>query len=573
MDVIQKLIEDLERIDEKDEKVNETKCMSFIKKIISIRKNKKLTTLEIIKSDNTMKKLLSYIRGITNENHEIFYLRDKINIFKKYKIEYPYYGRYNNHKKYPPIKNLSLKSYNFYNSFLESSNWLLHYIQPQQITSSLNYLDLSNSNLNGNDISKLLEELKDNSVLKYLILSNNNISNNGLLYLSEILKVNNTIQYLNLTGNLIDSKGINYLSDVLKNNKGLKYLLLPWNEISNLGTYYLAEAILYNNTLIMLDLSNNQIENIDNQFKKALKVNNTLQYLDLSCNNLGTKKKVNETRNRCISNNFNHFIKFLKRNTSIQYLNLENSSIQSDDIIQLGKSLEYNNTLQYLNLAKNKISGEGIFSLSEALKLNPSLQYLNLAKNELNLKDILSISEALKINKSILYLNLSHIDYTYDHKKYIHVTSIIPLIDVLKTNTTLQFIDLNSSRIDDYYLKEIFNILQKHKNLLYLDLSNKKIFHLINDYKLNLQYLNMEYREFSVNYETERKTIYCTNIRHVIKFLNLNKKLKYFSMFSYIGDRDIIYLFDKIKNNKTLKYFEFCNTKDERILLINKKVK
>lgn len=142
---------------------------------------------------------------------------------------------------------------------------------------TLQELDLSNDEINDEQIRDLFKSLHENTSLHKLDLSNNFIGGIGIQILSEALKVNKPpLKSLNLFGNFIDSDDIKTLSDALKVNTTLEELDLGDDDIDNTGAEYLSEVLDVNHVLTTLKLNQNCIDHMW-KLKLSMRLRNSSQ--------------------------------------------------------------------------------------------------------------------------------------------------------------------------------------------------------------------------------------------------------------------------------------------------------
>jgi len=142
-------------------------------------------------------------------------------------------------------------------------------------------------NVSENQI-KIEEDLESSSIIE-LDLSNNNIESEDVLVLCEFLKENKTLAKLNLSNNQIEIGGAQALAEALLENKTLTTLILNDANITDTGSIELAQSLVSNNSLKHISLKGNSIKDTGAKaFAIALSVNTSLQFLDLSFNRLTT---------------------------------------------------------------------------------------------------------------------------------------------------------------------------------------------------------------------------------------------------------------------------------------------
>ena len=119
----------------------------------------------------------------------------------------------------------------------------------------------------------------------------------------------------------------------------------------------------------------------------------------------------------------------------------------------IGGLLKTNNTVKRLNLSGNNITD--VESIGEALKENNTLKILELQNNQIT--DVESIGEALALkedNDTLEYLDLSYNNITDEN------SGIDKIIDGLKTNNTLHFLNLENNNLSNNMKLQLQNIEQ-----------------------------------------------------------------------------------------------------------------
>ena len=98
-------------------------------------------------------------------------------------------------------------------------------------------IDLSNCELNDDDLERLCFALQDNMHVTYLGLSGNSIGTLGTQYISRMLKKNECLLTLDLNVNEVVDDGALELAHALRENSTLAELFLYGNGISVVGMY------------------------------------------------------------------------------------------------------------------------------------------------------------------------------------------------------------------------------------------------------------------------------------------------------------------------------------------------
>ena len=277
------------------------------------------------------------------------------------------------------------------------------------------------TNLNKEDLNILLNTIAKIKTIKTLELQRNRLK---YFEIKKLLEENKTLQTLNLSGNNLNPKMMKELSEGLKKDKGLENLFLNECKLNDNTLSPLFKTLSRNNLLKELHLNKNLIE--ENGLKELsdnLIYNHSLTHLNL--NGCG----INDIGAKIIA-------KMLHSNQSLKILQLNVNEIR-EGLEDLAFSLKDNNSLTTLNLNNNLLKDSGIDALSNSLKKNDTLKTLNLSYNyDLTKNSLLPLIDAIKENSSLqsLYLSEVEIDPICEKK----------LVESLKYNNTLSFISLNS---------------------------------------------------------------------------------------------------------------------------------
>jgi len=270
-------------------------------------------------------------------------------------------------------------------------------------------LDLSNSNINEEDVTLLANILETNTSLTHLNLSGNLIGERGAVALFTALKSNNSLSKLIMAHNCIGDEAAEVLSDTLKTNTSLSHLDLKTTDIGSSGAAALFSALETNHFLSTLILCNNPIWQDGEAFKE----------------NLGTA---------------------LRQSTSLTSLDLSETSIGDEEVTALSTALAKNSSLKSLNLSKINISQTGIEALCSALESTTTPRSLNLSINVLGEPALARIATALQNNVPLISLTLDH-NVVFD-------ADAIRLAAALETNTSLTELSLKGHEFLDEEGKE-----------------------------------------------------------------------------------------------------------------------
>lgn len=450
-------------------------------------------------------------------------------------------------------------------------NGLISYLEHIEVK----YLNLSYNNINDDDLSLILDQLKKNNILESLNIAVNHIGPKSELKLVELLKsstlkyldisntshreqilffealkTNITLKSLNLSTLTLRDKCIQELAQFLQINKSLEYLNLSYinyterrekKYISNLLEIY--KSLEINFTLKSLNLSNNNLSHEDfTSLSKLFQKNNTIQHLNLSGNYLNYQNYVDSLYN-VISNN------------NLQYLNLSHMNITSTLCEQLFKKLS-SSMVKYLNLSHNYICIEGFRAIYEFLKVDKLLEYLDISHNKISDEFNINIDifNILKINSTLQYLDISY--------NNIYEEEIIELFESLKFSN-LEYLDVSGNMITDKCLEKLSEILIKNEKLISLSINSSistNYFYKILEsliFNKTLKYLSLPHKlqinDFALNESFKEKNI--------LEYLNLSNH----NMENY----EITNIINKLCFTNNLKYIELSKL-NKKTLFINK---
>ena len=274
--------------------------------------------------------------------------------------------------------------------------------------------------------------------------------------LAEAIKTNSTLQWLDLSRNKIRDATATKLATSLKFNSALRTLNLAWARITYVGAEALASALMTNSTLQTLKLSSNEIEDDGaKSLAEALESNSTCKTLDLSVNQIGNVGA--EALGKAMAKDHN----------VLQEVNLSFNRIGDQGAQKMGKAFAKDHcTLWKLTLTGNQIGNAGAEALGEAVANdNCALRELVLVKNEI--RDVKALGGALKTNTTLQTLDLGH--------NKIETSEASQLVMASKDNRTLTKLNLESNQICNGFTEALEKALKQNTSLLQLDLSGNQL--------------------------------------------------------------------------------------------------
>jgi len=206
-----------------------------------------------------------------------------------------------------------------------------------QTNLTLTKLDLSNCEIDDDEIKNLSEGLKTANVLRELDLSGNEIGDKGLICIDQMLEVNISLSLLNLRSNNFGIKGFQTLTESLKSNHRLTSLDLGGNRIGDEGAKLISGTLRNNSALTTLNLQRNEIDAEGVRIiAEELKTNNTLSTLVLRDNDIGDE-------------GVEHLFDALEVNTVLNELDVECCHIRLEGARIISEAMERNLTPTSLN--------------------------------------------------------------------------------------------------------------------------------------------------------------------------------------------------------------------------------
>jgi Ran GTPase-activating protein (RanGAP) involved in mRNA processing and transport len=327
---------------------------------------------------------------------------------------------------------------------------------------ALTTLDLRYNRLGDAGAQALAEALKTNTTLTTLNLEGNQLGDASAQVLAETLKIHTALTSLGLSRNRLGDAGAQALAEALKIHTALTVLELGWNQLGDTGAQALAEALKTNTALTTLELWNNRLGNASAQsLAEALKTNAALTTLHLGTNQIG------EEGAQALAD-------ALKTNAALTTLHLGTNQIGEAGVQALTEALKTNTVLTSLDLSDNRLGDAGVQALTEALKTNTVLTSLDLSDNRLGdagkrsrgVINAYLVRNRMQKDSTLTYLNLNN---------QLGAAGVQALAAVLKTNTTLTSLDLDSNQLGDTGAQALTEALKTNTTLTSLDLSGNQL--------------------------------------------------------------------------------------------------
>ena len=285
----------------------------------------------------------------------------------------------------------SLFSFTFKQNQIESKIFCLKVFGLIKYLPKLEKLDLSENNLNDNDIKSFIQTFKLNKTIKSLNLSKNSITSNGAFYIAESLNKNETLESLNISNNDINDTGLNSLFNTLSsNNSNLLELNLSYNNLKKENFSSLSDYLSLNPKLQILDISGNLIS-------------------PQSANIIGVTFNKNTNlniikANKCGFNeeSISNFIFYLN-DSNISELELDNNSFGvMGPIIIMGK-FKSCASLKKFSLQNCELSPIFLNMIAENVKFSSNIDEVNLKFNEFDEKSFNNFCNSIENNTKTIF--------------------------------------------------------------------------------------------------------------------------------------------------------------------------
>ncbi|KAJ5072049.1 rni-like superfamily protein [Anaeramoeba ignava] len=364
-----------------------------------------------------------------------------------------------------------------------------------------------------------LKTLKNDPRFPQFFKNIQNRTKNGIFNIKDCLFGEKAIE--KVTEFLLEKENfyaVNFSTNPIKKSKSICKLIEKSSKINSLNLSNcefrkemkeIIESIIKNNSITFLNISSNIFtpQSLLSLKKLLLKKNSVLVSLEL------TRSSLNEKAIKLISSTF----KKRKWNSPLIQIDLSNNKMQSKGFISLAKGIiqafqKANILLENLNVEQNFISSNANPFIANLIREVNSLQVLKIGRN--NLGDIKEISSALAQNKTLKMIDFSSskiLDSCISNLASIHVKSLIlknnnihpnssflNFCKSLKTNQTLQLLDLEGNHLEMKGANFLVNGLLENTSIIHLNIANCKITDQncnLSDliaYNSNIKYLNLK---------------------------------------------------------------------------------
>jgi len=304
------------------------------------------------------------------------------------------------------------------------------------------------------NVDILVDALRNNTKLTSLSISNPEdatVDDSLFIKLIKFLASNSSLLELQLQGSTQFSvmHWIKDLADGVRANAMLQKLEITNIALTGDPIAILADALADQEAMEHLTLSNCRLNDSDCKLLSIRLTRKTnLHSLNLSQNNFTPDAAL-------------HIGQLLKENQTLMGIELsDNPALGDQGIGFLVDELIDNETVRLLVLDNTGLSDRGVGILANLLERNPVLEGISLQGNHISTTGASLLLNAIFRNKR------SRLNALYLAKNHEIGTEIIgPLINLLRSTTTLEVLDLTSVRLDNASLRELALVLTRQKTL------------------------------------------------------------------------------------------------------------
>lgn len=311
-------------------------------------------------------------------------------------------------------------------------------------------VDVSQNNLGPMGIQKLAEAIKDMPRLKSLIMRGNEINDVAAEALADSLENKIALATLNLCTNKILSKGAIAISKSLQSNKTLEVLNLQNNGIQSDAAPELSTMLASKAHLLSLNLSHNHLAT-----EGMIAIAGALQ-------KISTLKELNVRSNKILIKASSHFADVIKSNTSLEVLNISMNKLESLGCIKVCKALQKQHpNLKVFNISSNGVKSVAATEIAKTLQDKERLEVVDVSWNEFEggLASIVASLKSTKLLKELILMQCGVINQKAVNK----------ICQVINENSSLEVLDLGSTKLQNLGAYKIFGALKTNTTLKVLN--------------------------------------------------------------------------------------------------------
>lgn len=310
---------------------------------------------------------------------------------------------------------------------------------------SLESLNLSCNLFKQGEEKAIVQLVSTNSKLHEIILHSCDLSDQFLCSFFESLKKNTSLLTIDLKDQdrkvKVYSQAGKAIAECLATNRSLKVLGLKGNDFTDEGIVAIFNEIINNDCLKQFNVTClSEDEKVVDSVGVAFSANKALE-------------KFSFELKLCLE--CSSFFQSAKENRMLTAIDIQTPIFSVASLTLLGKGIEENHVLKILKLV-GAFEEEGANPLSAGLAKNQGIQYLSLTSSQINRTESISFMEFLKTNTTLEYLQL------YFQVLDLQDSDITALLGILYKNTTLKFLGFSHGQLTSHGLRELKQLKLKN---------------------------------------------------------------------------------------------------------------
>lgn len=359
----------------------------------------------------------------------------------------------------------------------------------KELLSQFSMIDLSNMQIDDQDIEFLSIPLTENTSIYKISLQNNKIKDAGATILAQTLSDNPNICEINLANNNISNSGAYVLKQMLEHNYSISEFYIFDNKTIGSKIYSVLNETWMRKKIrgkqLISAIQDEELEIIDKlrlyrHFRDydgvtalVLAAESTNEkILEILTTKSATTTKPDRHDNKLIydlikKGDSDSLEKTLDQFSEISLVNFdEEKKLNDREIKTLAKALENNQSIKYVFLNCN-ITIDGADALKTALEKNQNIHVLSLDNSHFDVGAAEIIAQSLANNRGIRRISFDNCDIGDTKAKF--------FVETLCKNNRISLISLANNKITDATFDESKKLVETNHNITELDLSDNEI--------------------------------------------------------------------------------------------------
>ena len=374
--------------------------------------------------------------------------------------------------------------------------------------SSLLYLNLSNNFITQQVATRIGDVIYSNNVMRELHLRNCLGPNTGSIIISAA-KQKPSLKCLDLSSNIITPSTERIIASVVDHSQ-LEYIDLSYCDLSETGFLLILDGFIKISILQHVNIASNTVtDSVGQKLASVVSKSVKLQHLNISkCSlstlHIGQIVKVHSllslqhldiSHNNVTNDAAIHIATLLgDLKYTLEYFNISNCNLLAFGLKRIIEALTQISYLCFLDISNNNINNHVAKKLATALRYHTFIQHLNIS-NCFSGENSISIFEAIKTKKTMKYFdtarnpindkistimtavinNNTKLEFLNLSQCELSETGFISVLNALSHNFTLKHLNVASNRITEDVAKLLINVAFSNRNLSYLNISNTEL--------------------------------------------------------------------------------------------------